>query len=518
MTGVDPSTLPEEPRPQLSPLRIAIAIAVIAVLGAASFGAYREFASPEASAKTRATWFAPYVDVTLTPTYAFQSAGENPARDVALGFVVAAGERCEPSWGASHTLDEAQTKLDLDRRIAQLRGRGGDAIVSFGGAANRELALACDSSDQLERAYGGVIKRYSADTIDFDIEGSALRENAASRRRAKAARALQTSAREKRDKLAVWLTLPVTPKGLRSDALAVVRSMLTEKVDLAGVNVMAMNYNDGTRDMAGAAKKAVDATHNQLAAVFGRAGIRLSSKALWNKVGLTVMIGQNDIKAERLTIRDARKLRDYARKRRLGRVSMWSINRDRRCGATFAVVGELSNVCSGVKQKRLEFSKVLTTLRGSSGAAASMPSSRNAQPLETAGETDDPADSPYPIWRPRHAYREGEKVVWHQAVYIANYYTQNQTPDVTPADGAEPWTLVGPVLKGDKQQEAVAKQRAAGKVPAGRYPEYLGTWKYVAGDKVRYKGFGYEAKWYTAALAPDEDPADGGPSPWKRIR
>ena len=34
----------------------------------------------------RVTWFAPYVDTTLTPTYAFQAAQDNPARGVALGL------------------------------------------------------------------------------------------------------------------------------------------------------------------------------------------------------------------------------------------------------------------------------------------------------------------------------------------------------------------------------------------------------------------------------------------------
>ena len=39
------------------------------------------------------TWFAPYVDTTLTPTYPFESASDQPARQVVLGFVVADPQR-----------------------------------------------------------------------------------------------------------------------------------------------------------------------------------------------------------------------------------------------------------------------------------------------------------------------------------------------------------------------------------------------------------------------------------------
>jgi chitinase len=125
-------------------------------------------------------WYAPYVDTTLTPQFHFEDPGDNPSDQVVLGFVVASDKgTCEPSWGTHFSLDEAATKLDLDRRIARLRqrstgGQTGDVIVSFGGAINNELALRCDSVDALVSAYSAVIERYQLTTIDFDIEGAAL--------------------------------------------------------------------------------------------------------------------------------------------------------------------------------------------------------------------------------------------------------------------------------------------------------------------------------------------------------
>ena len=115
--------------------------------------------------------------------------------------------------------------MDLDRRVAQTRGQGGDAIISFGGQANTELAMACDDAGKLGSAYKSVVERYTADTIDFDIEGEALHDTAANARRATAVKALQDEIRADGGRLAVWLTLPVTPDGLNPDALAVVRTM-----------------------------------------------------------------------------------------------------------------------------------------------------------------------------------------------------------------------------------------------------------------------------------------------------
>ena len=70
-----------------------------------------------------------------------------------LSFVVAGpDDACTPTWGGYYTLDQAATDLELDRRIAQLRLTGGNARVSFGGQANRELSVACDDPDALAAA------------------------------------------------------------------------------------------------------------------------------------------------------------------------------------------------------------------------------------------------------------------------------------------------------------------------------------------------------------------------------
>lgn len=516
----DPATLPDAPEPQISPLRVLVALLVALVAGTGGFVALRDVAETQfADAKPvggARPWFAPYVDATLTPTYAFQDRAENPARNVVLGFVVAgraAGQACTPTWGAYATLGGAATAMDLDRRLAQWRGQGGGAAISFGGQANRELAVACTRPRELEQAYRAVVERYDADTVDFDVEGAALGDAAANLRRARAVKAIQDDVRADGGRLAVWLTLPVTPDGLTAEGIAAVRTTLAAGVDLAGVNVMAMDFGvpEAARDMRGAILDAVAATRGQISALFAQANVRLNSEHLWRKLGVTVMIGQNDVRAERVTVADARAVVRYATEHGVGRVSMWSLNRDERCGVTFAVVGTLSNLCSGVTQRTLQFAETFSRLRGGVSANAALVTKPDLLPEATTATVDDPARSPYPIWEPEQAYREGWKVVWHQAVWVAKWYTQGQTPDSENVSQAEsPWRLVGPVLRTDRAPK-IRKLRP------GTYRRWYAAGVFRAGDRVLYEGLPYQAKWYTQGDVPGEAGPNGTVSPWKPI-
>jgi chitinase len=68
------------------------------------------------------------------------------------------------------------------------------------------------------------------------------------------------------------------------------------------------------------------------------------------------MIGHNDLKGEVTELATARGLNEFAREHGIGRLSMWSLNRDRPCGKD---VDQPSNTCSGVDQAAGEFSSIL---------------------------------------------------------------------------------------------------------------------------------------------------------------
>jgi cellulose synthase/poly-beta-1,6-N-acetylglucosamine synthase-like glycosyltransferase len=140
-----------EPRRRLSLLRVLVALVVLAAAGCAGLvGVQTRLASTPV---VHQTWFAPYVDVTLTPTYQFQSTSADTARQTVLGFVVAdPGSRCAPSWGAAYTLAQANQSLVLASRIAQLQQDGQQPVVSFGGQANTSLDVACTTVSSLTSA------------------------------------------------------------------------------------------------------------------------------------------------------------------------------------------------------------------------------------------------------------------------------------------------------------------------------------------------------------------------------
>lgn len=487
---------------RISPLRVLVVLAVVAgLVGLGYLGWQRaDRAVERITAEPSDTWFAPYADVTLVPSYAFEDSQTSPAQRTVLGFVVPdRREPCTPTWGANYDLDGAASALDLDRRIARIRERGGDVVISFGGVVNSELAVACAQQSALTGAYRSVVERYEASMVDFDVEGSALDDVAANRRRAIAARTLQEEAPSERP-LQVWLTLPVTPAGLLPNALGAVDEMLRAGVELAGVNLMTMDFGGSKpkdMSMGEATTSALRAAHAQLAAAYRRAGLTASAEELWGRLGATPMIGRNDVEGEVFSLADAASLADFAEKVGLGRVSIWSANRDGQCGAQPDDGWRVLPTCSGVDQEPLEFTReLLGPLDGSPPVRTPQPE----EPTEASGRVgDDPQASPYPIWRRDRTYMEGEKVAWQRTVYEAKWWTRDDAPDA-PVENEwdSPWRDVGPVLPSDARVD-----EAAG---AASPPRWTGDAVYPRGDRVRHDGYLYEAKWRTQGDEPELDP------------
>ncbi len=497
--------LPEGPPPRrLSVVRV---LAALVILAGCSYGGYlgvkTRLLAP--AAVVRQTWFAPYVDVTLTPTYQFQSSSDDPARQSVLGFVVAAPKaKCIPSWGAAYTLAAANQALAISSRIAQLQQEGEQAIVSFGGRDHTSLDVACPTAAALTSAYRSVVGAYHLTTIDLDIEGAALDNFAAEERRAQAIAGLERAD----PTLSVWLTLPVEPSGLQDDALSVIRSMLQNHVTLAGVNVMTMDFSSAPgpgSSMAQSAEDALNAAYGQLASLYPQYGIHLRPQQIWQRLGATVMIGQNDMRGQNFTVADARTLVGFAAANHLGRVSMWSINRDSQCGSSFPETGLLSDTCSGTAQSALEFSQIFGSLQGN---AVILPSSGNVQP---AVADTNPADAPYPQWSASASYPIGYKVVEDGEIYQAKWFNTGDDPAAQVQYAWQtPWELIGPVLPGDHGP-------VIPRLPAGTYPKWSVGTPYQRGDKVLYQGLPYQAKWANQGVSPATQSTDPSGSPWKAL-
>ncbi|MFE4951094.1 chitinase [Leifsonia sp. NPDC056665] len=493
---------------RLSPLRVIGAGLVAVVVVSAGVVGFQWW-SARASVDSK-PWFASYVDVTATPKYAFENLGATSTKDAVLSFIVSdLTHPCTPSWGGAYTMDEAHGALDLDRRIARLQQQGGTVAVSFGGQRNEELAVGCTDPSALKNAYASVVDRYKIGTVDLDLEGDGLVNADAAARRAAAIHDLQQERRAAGKSLAVWLTLPVSPTGLTVDGTNAVSAMLKAKVDVSGVNLMTMDFGsakDAGKSMAATSEAALTATQRQLGVLYDRVGTHQSDPSLWAKIGATPMIGQNDDQGQVFGLADARTLNAWAVSTGIGRMSMWSANRDKTCGSNYVDTSVVSDACSGVDQGKDTFAGLLS--KGFDGRIVLGEGAvTTAEPTSVAA-TDDPAHSPYPIWSGSNSYLKGTKVTWHHNVYQAKWWTKGDIPDNPVLNQWEtPWDLVGPVLPG----ETPIPQPT---LPPGTYPVWSGETAYDKGARILFDGVPFEAKWWTKGDSPEAASANPDSSPW----
>jgi hypothetical protein len=301
--------------------------------------------------------FAPFVDATAYPTPKLgditSAAG---VKHYALGFIVAKdATSCEATWGTYYDIEtgpsayEGGAEYFLYDHVAQVRAAGGDVLVSFGGAAGTELAGACADVESLVAQYTLVIDQLALTRVDFDIEGFWVADDASNQRRASALAKLQADRAAAGKPLSLWLTLPVLPTGLTADGVSVIDTVLAAGVDLAGVNIMTMDYGDsaapspdGQMGMYGI--QAATALQGQLTAAHASHGIAKTEAQLWAMVGMTPMIGMNDVTTELFHLSDAAETVDFAKDKGLGWIGMWSINRDHPCPGTGYVALDCSSV------------------------------------------------------------------------------------------------------------------------------------------------------------------------------
>lgn len=493
------------PGRKLSWLRLSVVVLVLAGLTAGGVYSWNR-AQDIQIAGEHTPWFDAYVDVTATPSFPFESPDENAPRNVVLSFIVAdSASPCTPTWGGYYSLSEAQFTLDLDRRLQRLRTLGGSAMVSFGGQANHDLAHHCTDLDELVAGYTAVVERYELASIDMDIEGELLASEASVERQAQAIRVVQDA---QSDGLDVWLTLPVAADGLTFEGLRAVRAYLAAGVDLAGVNVMTMNYNSEREEsLFPVIQTSLDATQSQLRSLYQEIGSPIGEATAWSRISATTMIGQNDTRNDVFTLTDAERLATFADEQGMTRMSMWSANRDQQCDTNWPDPKLVSDSCSGVVQERGDFTMTLSNHRPGE-IAQTAEAIEHEGPLELI--EDDPETSPYPIWDELIAYPADSKVVWHRNVYEAKWWTEGNQPDQAGEDGAQPWRLLGPVLPGEQPVERP-------KLEQGTYATWAKGTEYRRGDRIMFDGEGYEAKWYTIGDSPDESLVRPHDSPWRLL-
>jgi chitinase len=90
----------------------------------------------------------------------------------------------------------------------------------------------------------------------------------------------------------------------------------------------------------------------------------------------------------------------------------------------------------------------------------------------------------------------GYKVVWQGQIYQSSWYNQGTAPGSAGGDAPTgPWQALGPVPAGSHPPATVP-------LTTGHYPIWSASKIYHAGDRVRFGGLPYEARFYTAGQQP----------------
>jgi chitinase len=236
--------------------------------------------------------FCPYVDVLLWPTPDLKEMlSKSHADRLTLAFVTARGT--EAYWGGIQPPDWTELRQMVTAIGPQ------KCVAAFGGANGMELAQAITDAGKLVTEYRKIIDAYKFDMIEFDIEGAATEDWASIQRRNTAICALNKMYPD----LKINYCLPVMPSGLVASGLAILRDAKAKGCRIYNVNIMAMDYGPEYcySDMGQAAVDAAKATRTQLANIGMNA-----------KVGVTPMIGTNDVTCEKFSTGDASVLVNFA--------------------------------------------------------------------------------------------------------------------------------------------------------------------------------------------------------------
>ena len=342
--------------------------------------------------------FAPYVGAWSGPDLVSLS-NASGVKQFTLAFIQADSNNL-PSWGPDPS-QELGSSFDqaLQASVSNLRAAGGDVMVSFGGYAadhnGDELAQRISDVNALERAYQSVVDTYGLSQIDLDIEDNAVQDPASIDRRSQAIAQLQAAEAAQGRNLRVWLTLPGPPTGLDSNGAYVVNSAINAGITNLGVNLMTMDYGS-------------PASPDQMASYAEQAAMSVSQQFSISpsNIGVTPLIGVQDppdSTDETFDLTSASTVASWAQNWGLGRISMWSIDRDHPYGDPSQDTG------SGISQQDYQFSQTFLSGGGGTnpvtgslvlnpGQSITSPNGQFALTFQTDGNLVEYSPAGQPLW------------------------------------------------------------------------------------------------------------------------
>ncbi|MEU0429658.1 alpha-galactosidase [Streptomyces canus] len=262
-----------------------------------------------------------------------------------LAFILSDGG-CNPKWDGSRPLAGGTDQS----RIDAIRSAGGDVMVSVGGWSGNKLGERCSSASALAGAYQKVIDAYRLKALDIDIENTEWSKATVRQRVVDALKTVKAN----NPGLKTVITFGTTTSGPDSTGVDMIKRAANSGLANDVWCIMPFDFGGGTTNMGTLTTQAMEGLKARVKSAYG-----YSDATAYAHIGLSSMNGTTDDSGERVRVADFKTMLAYAQQHHIGRLTYWSVNRDRPCGS-----GTDGDSCSGVTQQPYDYLKVFTQYSG----------------------------------------------------------------------------------------------------------------------------------------------------------
>ncbi len=258
-----------------------------------------------------------------------------------MAFMLSNGY-CNPQWDGWRALTGGVDQST----ITNIRGAGGDVVVSSGGATGNWLEQSCGSAGELAGAYQRVINAYGLRALDIDIEGSVYASATLQQRTIDALKTVRANN--------PGITLYVTfPSGQWGPDSSMINRAAQSGLTVDGWTIMPFDFGAAGQNMGNLTIQATDGLKNTVRNAYG-----YTDDQAYRHSGISSMNGITD-QGETVTVNDFRTILGYAQQHHLARLTFWSTNRDRPCTG-----GSSADSCSGVGQNDWDYTRIIAGYTG----------------------------------------------------------------------------------------------------------------------------------------------------------
>jgi chitinase len=267
-------------------------------------------------------------------------------KDITLAFMLSHG-KCSPAWDGKRPLSGGSDQAAIEA----IRAAGGDVDVSFGGWSGKKLGSACKTPEALAAAYQKVIDAYSLRALDVDIEHGEFTNKKTRLRVVAALQAVQRA----NPGLEISITFGTAQAGPERDGQSLIADAAAIGFQPSVWTIMPFDFGAPVADMGQTSIHAAEGLEHELASRYG-----LSETLAYEHVGISSMNGATDEQDETVSVANFQAMLGFAQQHHLGRLTFWSVNRDRPCATKNAE----EDACSGIAQQPYEFADLLAQYHG----------------------------------------------------------------------------------------------------------------------------------------------------------